>query len=359
MRFDAKIARCGVLEYRNADGSIRRELRIPDEVFSRDTLDSFELSPLTNSHPGVGLLDSKNTTAAQIGSVGKVRRDDDGYHVAAAVQVMDQRTIKHIEQGKVELSCGYRCDLDMQAGVTEGIEGIPDGLQYDAIQRNIRGNHVAVVGRGRSGRSVALRVDHDDRVSFELAEPEEPGAKPKDEVMEKIRIDGAEVEVSEDVARAFAAKSEAVKAAEVARDEATARADAAEEKAIEAQKRADAAESPEAIKGRVDARLKLERDAAKVLGGEEKLDAMSDEEIRKAVILKVAPGADLEGKSPEYVAARFDHAIEVTPVEGDTKGADKLRKASKRVDGDDSVSDAQKRIEAAQAKARTAWKKGA
>ncbi len=161
LRADAHITRTGVFTYRLQDGKTRRELRLPDEVFRRDALDSFELAPLTNDHPA-GLLNAKNTGKHQVGTVSNVRQDGD--HVAARVQVTDVKAIEAAENGKRELSCGYDCRLDFEPGVTAGIDGVPDGLRYDAIQRDIKGNHVALVAVGRAGDSASIHLDSDDAI---------------------------------------------------------------------------------------------------------------------------------------------------------------------------------------------------
>ena len=83
---------------------------------------------------------------------GTLRKD--GEFVAGELLVTDADLIKKLEDGAArELSCGYNCDLDEKPGVTA------DGLRYDAIQRNIRGNHVAVVPKGRAGPEARVRMD--------------------------------------------------------------------------------------------------------------------------------------------------------------------------------------------------------
>lgn len=64
------------------------------------------------------------------------------------------------------------------------------------------------------------------------------------------------------------------------------------------------------VKQRVAGRVKLETDARRILGAGAKLDGMSDDEIRKAVVLKIQPTAKLDGVSRDYLAARYDAAIE-------------------------------------------------
>jgi hypothetical protein len=69
----------------------------------------------------------------------------DGEYLAFDLVFMDKGIIQAIDGGKRELSNGYASEIEIADGETE------DGQHYDAIQRNIRGNHVAVVEKGRAG----------------------------------------------------------------------------------------------------------------------------------------------------------------------------------------------------------------
>lgn len=152
LRIDGRITRTGVFTYRNNDGTMRRELRLPEEVFKTDAMQSFALVPVTDEHPP-GFLDAKNTREYARGSVAGTLRKD-GEFIAGELLVTDADLIQKLEKGAArELSCGYNCDLDEAPGVTS------DGLRYDAIQRNIRGNHVAVVAKGRAGPEARVRMD--------------------------------------------------------------------------------------------------------------------------------------------------------------------------------------------------------
>lgn len=148
---DAHLTRTGVFEYRNPDGSIRREYRPPEEVFNKDSLESFAMVPVTNDHPPED-LNASNARKYAVGSTGEsVRKDDD--HVASSIMVYDAATIAEMEKGKLQVSCGYIADVFDEPGVT------PGGLKYDSIQRNIRGNHVAIVDVARAGKTAQIRMD--------------------------------------------------------------------------------------------------------------------------------------------------------------------------------------------------------
>lgn len=332
LRCDARITRVGVFEYRTADGGIRRELRLPDEVFRGDSLASFDDVPLTNDHPRER-LDAKNTRRYQAGTVRDVRKDGD--HVAARVLITDDAAIADAEAGKSQLSCGYNCDLEHRSGVTFGILGVPDGLTYDAIQRNIVGNHVALVDKARAGASASLHLDDADAVMVgpSSAKPEPAGPPPgptgRKRPMTKVKIDGVDFEMEEGASQAVTkllakldALQEAQKEADAKLAEASARADKAEEDLAAAKRERDDAASGDSVRAAVKARVALETTAAKVIADDSvKLDEMADDEIRRAVVLKVSPGAQekLDSCDDTYLAARFDAALEAWKAEQDRK----------------------------------------
>jgi len=151
----ARVARTGIQVYRGHEvGRPRmKEVRVyrpPQEVFAKDALHSFAHRPLTNDHPPEE-VNSKNWRKYSIGHTGdEVARD--GEFIRVPMVLMDEQAISDVTDGKRELSAGYSCDLDWTPGKTE------DGLVYDAVQRDIRGNHIAVVDLARGGSN--LRIDH-------------------------------------------------------------------------------------------------------------------------------------------------------------------------------------------------------
>ncbi len=297
LEVDGYVTRAGVFVYRNADGSERRELRPPDEVFKASSMRTFARVPVTDNHPPT-MLDAANAAQYTRGTAGDaVGRDGD--LVRASLTVYDAALIAKMEAGKVALSCGYTCDLEMKTGEW-------NGEKYDAVQRNIVGNHIAIVDTARAGESARVRMD-----SADVAVMVSPSKEQRK--METIRIDGIEYEVSAQVAQAYAkataAREQALKTAQAERDTAQARADAAEEKAAKATARADAAEKPERVAQLVDARAQLITEARKHLGADERFDAVeSDRAIKVRVLAKLKPALKLDGKSDEYVTARFDAA---------------------------------------------------
>ena len=162
-----------------------------------------------------------------------------------------------------------------------------------------------------------------------------------------VRLDsGREYSASPEVADAYAALREdaAGKAKEIT--DLTAKRDALEAERDELKTKLDEAlkvDHSDAIAAGVKERMSVEKAARQILTDKqiEKIDEMSNDEIRKAVILSKHDGLDLEGKSPEYVVARFDAIVESIPADkmdaqgaalmGDGKGREQKHKSADQI----------------------------
>jgi len=152
LKAKAFITRVGVFTYRKEDGTVVRELRLPEEVFSQESLDTLNNIPLTDNHPPE-MLSAANTKKYQRGYLfGDVGIEADTY-VQSSVLVTDADVIRKIQNGLDQLSAGYSADIEYISGVH------PLFGEYDAIQRNIRYNHVSRVDMGRAGNEVRVRFD--------------------------------------------------------------------------------------------------------------------------------------------------------------------------------------------------------
>jgi hypothetical protein len=148
----ARAARAGIYDYLGreidpegktyAADQVVKVYRSEAEVFAQDSVASFLMKPVTNDHPSTPVTAANWRDYAK-GVVGKALRD--GEYLAFDIVLMDKQAIDDVEAGKRELSNGYSSLIDFTPGVTEG------GEQYDAVQKQIRGNHVAVVDKGRAG----------------------------------------------------------------------------------------------------------------------------------------------------------------------------------------------------------------
>lgn len=277
------IGRTGILEYRNVDGSIRREYRPPEEAFNADSLASIRGKPITLGHHG--WVSSANYREAK--PVGTVISDgrQDGSNIRADV------VIYSLDTDDRELSCGYQTELEETSGVT------PEGEHYDAIQRNIVYNHLAIVPRGRAGNA---RLNMDGEQIFETE---------VDQMSEKLKMDnGIEYDVPAEVKVAFDAMSAKAEEQKKEFDAMTAKFDSA---TAEIEKlKADAEKAEADFKAKFDEMVKTTIELRTIASkhGIEKADEMSNDEIKKAVVAKVHPNLNLDGKSAEYIEVAFDLA---------------------------------------------------
>jgi len=303
------VGRTGILVYRNADGTERKEYRPPEEAFKADSLASLQGKPITIGHKA--FVTAGN--AAQVSPVGSVlsagRQDGEG--------IRADIVIYNLDTSARELSCGYSLNLDETPGVT------PNGEHYDAIQKDIVYNHIAIVARGRAG---VARLNMDGEQVLE--EQEERNDEDMAENLTKIRLDsGIEYdcapEVKVEIERMRKDSAEKSKAF----DTLQAKADtlAADLKKEQEGRKADAEKAKENFDEAVKARVELLKvaDAHKV----EKADSMTNTEIKTAVIKAVRGDAiNLDGKSADYIDAAFDMAK--ADVKQHEDGMESQRKAT-------------------------------
>jgi hypothetical protein len=371
-----------VFTYRNADGSVTRELRPPEEVFAPDTLNSMKGKPVTNDHPD-SLVTPETAKALQVGSMGSNPSSNvdgwtaldpqeqqnyrgsnatDGLHVAIDMTITDGPTIELVLAGKQALSMGYTCDYEPTPGVWCGV-------QYDGIQHNIRYNHCAIVDAARAGDAAKIRTDSADAIQVI-----QPGSVPETHeegnnmAVRKFNIDGAECEGDDllissyqnvkkraDAAEqalndAKAENAKAISKLEGERDALKDRADAAEKALKEAK---DNALDEKRIDEAANAKIAL-LDAASRANVEVK-DGMSALEIKKAVIMALSPEAKLDGKNDDYIGARFDVALETLDAKADGEnretGGGALPQAPAK-DRQDSAAHYQRMVENMKARSR-------
>lgn len=342
LRGRAIVTSIGVFTYKRKDGTIQRELRLPEEVFSPSTLNSMKLKPVTLNHP-TELVTQDNADKLQVGSLGdnpswskewehkNWEEVTDGINCAIDMIITRKDAIDAILNGKQALSMGYTCDLEMaEPGATWC------GVEYDFIQRNIRYNHCAIVDSARAGDNakIELRADSEDAVLEDMVTKLDGGTS----MLKKINLDGIDYEAEPEVIKALHSEKERADKAEndacetkktmdkkvadmekkvtelekriseveAERDTAKDKADGLEKELDEAKKaNLDSSRLDEAVK----AKMELLHNAEKA--GVEVKEDMSDMDIKKAVILSKFKNANFDGKDEVYVQARYDATVEI------------------------------------------------
>ena len=138
----------GIFEYTNPDGSTRRELRLPEDVFAPESLASYKGKPIIITHDA-GYVSKDNVEDETIGTILSAGYQD-GDNVRAEIIIHNTDAMK--QSGLRELSLGYNLRLEETPGVWEG-------QPYDAIQRDIVINHLALVGQAAAGEQARLNID--------------------------------------------------------------------------------------------------------------------------------------------------------------------------------------------------------
>lgn len=309
----AKVARTGIQLYKGdevgkPDMDIVRVYRPESAVFAKDSLSTYAYKPMTFQHPSepVTAESWKDKAVGQIG--GEVMRDGD--HVRVPLIMMDAAAIKEYQGGVKELSMGYDADLEWKAGTTE------NGEHYDAVQKNIRINHIALVPAGRAG---SARIDDSKIGETGGQQNSQSQTKGALKMTHKVKFGDVTLEVSEQAAEAIIALTEQLEAAQAALAEAKKEAEKELQTAQEETDKAMAAKDAEIDKLKADSmtadkldaaiaeRVKLIGDAKRIVNLDYKGDA---DAIRKQAVSAIVGADKVADKSPAYIEARFDALLE-------------------------------------------------
>jgi hypothetical protein len=282
----AKIARAGVQAYGGAsvgrdDLAIVRIYRPEEEVFTDAAMASLAHRPITLDHPD-DFVSARNWKDLAVGNTGgRVVRDGD--FVALDLALMDQAAIEAVQSGKRQLSVGYSCTLDCTAGTT------PGGEAYDAVQRNIRGNHLALVDVARAGPECRIG----DRQPSVADGP--PLGALADEIIDQLASRLAEAECR----LADARKALDVKAGELA---ALTRTHADELAARDAR----LADAESHLDARIEERQAVIAAAQIIVDPPPVTKGRSIAEIRRACVAAALGDAAVKDRSEDYILASFE-----------------------------------------------------
>jgi len=316
LRIVAKAARSGIQQYQGcevdpegkhfAKDQAVNVYRPPEEVFDSQAVASFVGRPITDDHPTVA-VNAGNWRDYSRGVVGGAVKD--GEWIRFDLALMDAELIGKVDGGKRELSAGYGCELTIEDGTA------PDGTAYQAVQRSIRGNHVAVVDKARAGPEASISDGGNklfeccDAATVILNAVDAVEEKP---VTKKIMIDGLQVDLSDAsavetaIGKLQSQFGDATKAKETAETQvATLTTDKAtlEAKVTTLEKQVeDAKLTPQALRDAAKA-YQAVVDKAKALGVEI-TDDMDEPAIQKAVVDKHV-GDAAKDWTPELIAVSF------------------------------------------------------
>jgi len=360
----ANLTRTGIFTYRHVrpDGTIKilKQLRIEEEVFSEEAMESLAGLPITNNHPSE-LVNPENASDYIVGMASDtpkrisapVQGDSEDY-IQQRLTIFDDAVIEIITgKEKSEMSLGYQCKLDFTPGVYRG-------SNYDCVQRDIRYNHGSIVDKARGGPNCKILLDDSEFIVDGFSEDESNINNGEEPNVKKFTFNGADYQVEDDVhglltslVTKLDSASDLVRSGKTDLDKKTAICDDFESQ-IKVLK--DGADDKKAFNEAVKGRVKLEGDGRKVLGNEVALDGLSDREIKEKVIAKARPDTVLDGKSDDYVDARYEIALEDSSDDVVKNGEDVLGKTINNRDASDNKPDAEKARQAAWNRDANLWK---
>jgi hypothetical protein len=331
--------RSGVFDYYDDNLNLIRELRPEEEVFDGESIKSLQLAPITNLHPEE-LVTTENVNELLVGVVGEdIKREGD--YLAGSMTLMDKDTIETIlarkEEGlSSELSGGYTCNVVLEKGTHH-----KDG-DYDAKQSAIRYNHLSIVPKGRAGRNVRI-MDQDGNLDKNGKRKEDKMPNLVKFIRKATKLDGFNVdeiscEIPEENLVSFEAMANKLdEAAEVItslkkdNDELQAKNDQDKEEINKLMKQVASIKDPNSVEIQAIVRsYKTVYDAAEKL--QVKTDGKKLDDIKVECIKAVSENFDAEGKSVDYINARFDAINEIVEMKqkmDDDAATGQLNKDSK------------------------------
>lgn len=298
----ARIARIGIQQYMESDvipggnpSKVVNVMRLATEVFCPESMATMSNLTITNNHPKEGKVNSSTWKKYAVGLGGVATQDGD--HLIAVLTLTDAAAIKTWKGGRREVSMGYSCEDYAESGKY-------NGEPYEYVQRNIIGNHIALVDRGRCGGS--CRTDGTKQEPNEVKETM------------KMKIDGIQIEIADETATGVVQNALDTRDGIIAKMKSDAEKTAKEKEEIEKEvdgfkKKVKKMEEEEKEKKdsapNID-KLVADRQnnvaiAKQVMGGEYKWQDRTCDQIKKDCVIKSFPDMKLDGETSDYIEGLY------------------------------------------------------
>lgn len=355
LRIDGVVAHVGILEYMDDDGTVIREFVPEETLFEPASLESLAGAPVTLQHPPEMVTPTNYSQYSQGSVNGMPKRDGD--NLVASMLVIGNEALHAVEyDGVSELSPGYSVDLDETPGEWQG-------QKYDRVQRNRRYNHQAIVDAARGGSVCSLRFDganvpnNEDKSMTQIKLPGGGTVEVADAataatinaalakqgkrldstkgqlkklvkaIAPKLKLDADMVMTESDdenkdeavavdvpaVEEAVTSVASAIDNLQAQLDELAAAAGAAEAQETEEGMDGEQGKNSEVKADAISKMLAIIENAKKLKPGISHLDGervKTAREIQVEALMSARAGFNADGKSDEYIGARFDAAVD-------------------------------------------------
>lgn len=300
------ISKEGILEYYNwSEDKITREYLPAEELFAEESINSGNMAPVTDGHPWESLLTPQNYNEYMKGTTGSDTKRNEEDYLEVSARIYDEELQAYILSGKKkECSIGYTCTEDWTPGEW-------NGQKYDLVQRNIRINHVAMCREGRAGSDVAAKLNSRDGITYKKNE--------EDKKMAKVKLNGKDYEVSEEVATEVEKLNTKVSDIEKEKNTVDGKLEAEKINSKNLQTKVTNLETK--VNGYEEKEKEakfnsLKEEASGLIGEEEVAEKKNSVEVMEAVIQKANSEYSAEGKAEETVRATYEGVVAGLKVNG-------------------------------------------
>jgi len=328
------IARPGVFPYTKSDGTISYEAKLPEDLFSKATIDSIIGAPIVDTHPDTSdqLVTSENYKYYAKGNISNPHIENN--EIVGIATYYDPILIDKIKKrDQNEASIGYKYQPSRQSGIL-------NGEKYDSADKNIIINHIAMEEHGRAGDKIKVHLDKkgaknmptwkvdgdntsnsftyrkfdgttDIQVASEiLQELQAIKNDAKEKVKENVSLQSTIEQLEKDVAQFKTDKKD-----EKDEKDVQAKLEIANDLSKEWEKKFDALtlSIPELVEKGTKEKFELV-EFAKSVSSDMKIDGLSNKEIKLQVIAKGLPfkdGIKVDSMSDEIIEARYDAACDL------------------------------------------------
>lgn len=324
---DALVLKPGVFKYKTLEGKSVNVLKHPDNLYNAKSLETLKQVPITLDHP-TGPVDANTAQQVTVGMSGEqLKLTDDG--VIVNLKITDAATIEAIQNGKKELSAGFKFHEIPEDGMYEGEE-------YQYKQTDFNFNHIAIVDKARIGHDARLNLAFDgEDIEINIVNEEGSLMKKEDQATESQEVitkDSEDAQAIEAVKTVEPEKTEAVAVQDQAKlagldedikkiqstiKDLTENLGAIQQKhaalagvaeSMVAGDSADVVQDTRDFDKEVDMRVGILTSATKVLPMDE-LKQMSNRQIMEKALGKIAPQFACDSVEDEYLRGRFDQLM--------------------------------------------------
>ncbi len=321
LTYDFLAAQTGVFPYYDWDlGRVVYELKHPDDLLRADVVDQLMHLPITEDHPWE-LVSTDNAKEHIKGlTTGNASVQDN--KLAGEGTIFDAALIGKVLGGtKDECSLGFECTIVDEHGVYEGVA-------YERRQTEFRLNHLAMVEQGRCGPECSARFDSANDVAVQMRTDSKELPR-RNENMKTVKLDGQDYNVDDAVAGRLDTLQQENEKLTRENGQLQGKLDGKDDEIKKIKDEKDALEgtqvTAEKLDEAVEGRLMLIQDASAILDEGYDFKGKSDQEIKVDCIKVMNQDFKADGKSEDYINARFDTILEFTKSDQRSLGDNNLK----------------------------------